>query len=144
VHAEVRVNEQGAWLIELAARPIGGRCSAVLRFGKDGAVSLEELLLKAQLDGWRVGELEREDTAAAVMMIPVEKAGSLVAVHGADEARRVPWVDDVVITAHPGQALQPLPEGSHYLGFIYAWAEDPETATRAVREAHAKLTVELA
>jgi hypothetical protein len=102
------------------------------------------LLLKAQLEGWRIGELERESTAVAVMMIPVEKAGTLAAVRGADEARRVPWVDDVVITAHPGQELVPLPEGSHYLGFIYAWAEDPETATRAVRDAHAKLEVELA
>ena len=88
--------------------------------------------------------MERERIASAVMMIPVEKAGTLVKVHGADEARRVPWVDDVVITAHPGQALVPLPEGSHYLGFIYAWAEDPETATQALREAHAKLVVELA
>ena len=144
VHAELRLNENGPWLIELAARPIGGRCSAVLRFGDDGAVSLEEYLLRAQLDQWRVGELEREGTAVAVMMVPVERAGRLVAVHGADEARRVPWVDDVVITAHPGQALVPLPEGSHYLGFIYAWAEDPETATRAVREARARLVVELA
>jgi len=144
VHAELRLNEDGPWLIELAARPIGGRCSAVLRFGEDGSVSLEELLLKAQLEGWRIGELERESTAVAVMMIPVEKAGTLAAVRGADEARRVPWVDDVVITAHPGQELVPLPEGSHYLGFIYAWAEDPETATQAVRDAHAKLEVELA
>jgi len=144
VHAEVRLDARGPWLIELAARPIGGRCSAVLRFGEGGAISLEELLLKAQLEGWRVGELERERTAAAVMMIPVERAGTLVAVHGADAARRVPWVDDVVISAHPGQSLQPLPEGSHYLGFIYAWAEDPATATQALRTAHAKLTVELA
>lgn len=144
VHAEVRLNEDGPWLIELAARPIGGRCSAVLRFGEQGSVSLEEFLLKAQLESWRVREVERERTAAAVMMIPVEKAGTLVTVHGTDEARRVPWVDDVVITAHPGQELVPLPEGSHYLGFIYAWAEDPETATQALRQAHAKLVVELA
>src|SRR5213592_876666 len=32
MHAEVRHNDRGAWLIELAARPIGGRCSGALRF----------------------------------------------------------------------------------------------------------------
>ena len=48
VHAELRHNDRGPWLIELAARPIGGRCSAALRFetgdgGRGtGDVSLEE------------------------------------------------------------------------------------------------------
>src|SRR5439155_683340 len=32
IHAELRYNAGGPWLIELAARSIGGRCSAVLRF----------------------------------------------------------------------------------------------------------------
>ena len=32
IHAELRYNERGPWLIELAARPIGGRCSSALRF----------------------------------------------------------------------------------------------------------------
>src|SRR5205085_268325 len=45
VHAELRYNEHGPWLIELAARPIGGRCSAVLRFG-DRGVTLEEIILR--------------------------------------------------------------------------------------------------
>src|SRR5262249_62017097 len=33
VHAEVRVNEDGPWVIELAARSIGGLCSRTPRFG---------------------------------------------------------------------------------------------------------------
>ena len=32
VHAEMRVNGQGTWILEAAARPIGGRCARVLRF----------------------------------------------------------------------------------------------------------------
>ena len=31
VHAELRHNDRGPWLIEIAARPIGGRCSGALR-----------------------------------------------------------------------------------------------------------------
>ncbi len=47
IHAELRHNDRGPWLIEIAARPIGGRCSRVLRFGPGRDVaSLEELILR--------------------------------------------------------------------------------------------------
>ena len=146
VHAELRLNAGGVWLIEMAARPIGGRCSSILRFGADAEVSLEELLLSGALKAWErgsAGAWEREDAAAAVYMIPVPRAGTLRSVSGVSDARRLPWVDDVVITAHEGQALLPLPEGNQYLGFIFAWAPSPEEAGRAVRDAHAKLSFEL-
>ena len=42
VHAEMRVNERGVWMLEVAARPIGGLCARAVRFG-DGA-TLEEFL----------------------------------------------------------------------------------------------------
>ncbi len=147
VHAEVRLNEAGVWLVELAARPIGGRCGAVLRFGPHGRVSLEEVLLGAALKAWErgsAGAWERERLAAAVYMIPVPRAGTLHGVTGVDAAKRVPHVEDVVITAYVGQALEPLPEGNRYLGFIYARAERGEATIAAVRAAHAKLGFELA
>lgn len=137
VHAELRWNEQGPWLIELAARPIGGRCSAVLRFG-DGA-TLEEIVLREALR-MPLGSLEREQRAASVMMIPVPGRGVLREVRGVAEARAVPGVEDVVITVHAGQELVPWPEGSRYPGFIFARGERPEEAVAAVREAHRRLT----
>lgn len=137
IHAELRFNDQGPWLIELAARPIGGRCSAVLRFG-DGSVSLEEIVLRHAL-GLPLPSLERERSAAAVMMIPVPGAGVLEDFTGADDAKRVPGVDDVVITAHRGETLVPWPEGSRYPGFIFARGDNPALAERAVREAHRRL-----
>lgn len=137
IHAELRFNDQGAWLIELAARPIGGRCSAVLRFG-DGSIALEEIVLRHAL-GLPLPALERERRAAAVMMIPVPGAGVLEDFTGIEEARLVPGVDDVVITAHRGETLVPWPEGSRYPGFIFARGETPELAERSVREAHRRL-----
>ncbi|HXJ31755.1 MAG TPA: ATP-grasp domain-containing protein [Gemmatimonadales bacterium] len=137
IHAELRFNEQGPWLIELAARPIGGRCSAVLRFG-DGSISLEEIVLRHAL-GMPLPSLERERSAAAVMMIPVPGAGVLEDSTGVDDAKRVPGVEDVVITAHRGETLVPWPEGSRYPGFIFARAATPALAERAVREAHRRL-----
>src|SRR5438046_5724029 len=144
VHAELRWNEDGAWLIELAARPIGGRCSAVLRFtdgeggrGK-GEMSLEEIIVRHAL-GMGLPALEREQRAAGVMMIPVPGAGVLREVHGLDEARRVPLIESVEITAHRGQELVPLPDGARYPGFIFARGDSPAEVDRALRAAHARL-----
>lgn len=141
VHAEVRWNKRGAWLIEIAARPIGGRCSAVLRFGPD-LMSLEELLLRRALD-LPVASLERERTASGVMMIPVPGAGTLKGVKGREEAAQVPGVVEVVITAHPGERLVPWPEGARYPGFIFARGSTGAAVEHSLREAHRRLTFEL-
>jgi biotin carboxylase len=137
VHAELRYNERGPWLIELAARPIGGRCSAVLRFG-DRDVSLEEIILRHAL-GMPIPSLQRERLAAGVMMIPIPGAGTLREVRGVEEAKRVPLIADVQITAHRGERLVPFPEGSRYPGFIFARGETPAVVEAALREAHRHL-----
>jgi len=134
IHAELRYNERGPWLIELAARPIGGRCSAVLRFG-DRGMTLEELILRHAL-GMPIPSLQRERLAAGVMMIPIPGAGTLREVRGVEAAKRVPLVEDVQITAHPGERLVPFPEGSRYPGFIFARGETPGVVESALREAH--------
>jgi len=137
IHAELRYNERGPWLIELAARPIGGRCSAVLRFGGNG-ISLEEIILRHAL-GMPIPSLQRERLAAGVMMIPIPGAGTLREVSGIDAAKAVPLIEDVQITAHPGERLVPFPEGSRYPGFIFARGETSAVVETALREAHSKL-----
>lgn len=136
VHAELRYNGRGPWVIELAARPIGGRCSSALRFG-DGA-SLEAVIIRHAL-GMPIASLARERIASGVMMIPVARAGVLREVRGVEAARAVPLVEDVAITAHPGRPLVPWPEGSRYPGFIFARGETPEAVEAALRAAHRRL-----
>ena len=142
IHAELRYNENGPWLIELAARPIGGRCSAVLRFG-DKRISLEEIIMRHAL-GMPIPSLAREHVAAGVMMIPIPGAGTLQEIRGIAEAKQVPLVEDVQITAHPGERLIPFPEGSRYPGFIFARGETAALVETALREAHRRLTFVLA
>ena len=136
IHAEIRCNDEGGWLIELAARPIGGRCSGALRFG--AGVSLEEIVIRHAL-GMELPSLEREGQASGVMMIPVPRGGVLRHVRGVEEARAVPLVDAVEITAHPGQTLVPWPEGARYPGFIFAKGDTPEGVEAALRAAHGRL-----
>jgi biotin carboxylase len=142
IHAELRYNERGPWLIELAARPIGGRCSAALRFGA-GAMSLEQVILRHAL-GMPIPSLQREPQSAGVMMIPIPGEGTLKEVRGMAEAKAVSLVEDVQITAHPGERLVPFPEGSRYPGFIFARGGTPAAVEAALREAHRQLVFVLA
>ena len=136
IHAELRYNDTGAHLIEVAARTIGGLCARTLRFGT--GMSLEELVIRHAI-GQQVEELQREQQAAGVMMIPVPKAGILGEVRGKTAAHCVDGIVEVNITIPIGGEVVPLPEGARYLGFIFARAETPEAVESALREAHRQL-----
>jgi biotin carboxylase len=142
VHAECRVNRSGIYVLEVAARPIGGLCARALRFEHEAerpaVVSLEEVLLRHAL-GEDVRPYRREVAASGVMMIPIPQRGVLKGVDGVGAARCVADVDDVCITAKADSMLVPLPEGRSYLGFIFAHGGGAAAVERALREAHAKL-----
>ncbi len=82
--------------------------------------------------------------ASGVMMIPIPKGGIYEAVDGQDCAAAIPGVEDVIITAKQGQRLIPLPEGSSYLGFIFARGDSPDEVERALRRSHAELRFRIA
>ena len=140
VHAEFRVNEEGVWPLEVAPRPIGGLCARALRFvGTDGElIGLEELLLRHAV-GLPGSEWARELEASGVMMIPVPKSGVLERVEGVDAARSVAGITDVEITARVHDFIAAWPEGSSYLGFLFARGDEPGVAERSLRDAHAAL-----
>jgi biotin carboxylase len=142
VHAEVRVNERGVWLLEIAARSIGGLCARVLRHSL--GMGLEELILR-QLLGERVASMraasaatgsEHEAGAAGVMMIPIPLRGIYQGVSGLDAAQSVPGVSGVTIAAQRGQIVAPPPDPTGYLGFIFARAALAASAEAALRSAH--------
>ena len=139
IHAECRVNGQGVFVLEVAARPIGGLCAKSVRMQLGGVtIGLEEFLLRHAL-GDQQAAWTREPSASAVMMIPIPRSGVYRRVEGVEDASRVPAVHEVHITAKPDQKLLVLPEGASYLGFIFARAAEPAAAERAVRDAHACL-----
>jgi biotin carboxylase len=141
VHAELRYDGRTAWVLEVAARPIGGLCAAALRFTE--GMSLEELLLR-HAAGEDISGIEVEAGASGVMMIPIEREGVYEGVEGVEDARAVPGVVGIEITAKLGHALEPLPEGSTYLGFIFARAESPGAVEQSLRSAHGTLRFQIA
>ena len=141
VHAEFRINDRGVWPIEVAPRPIGGMCAASLAFvspQQSDPISLEELILRHAI-GEDISTWQREPAASAVMMIPVPSSGIFEKVDGLDEAKQAPHITDAQITARLHDQIVAWPEGSSYLGFIFAKAESPAAAEHALRDAHSKL-----
>lgn len=140
VHAELRLNNSGAWPLEVGARTIGGLCARTLRFG--AGISLEELVLRHALrlpiDTW-----QREQTAAGVMMIPVPYSGTFKDIAGLDKANAIEGIEDISISIPIGQEVIAWPEGHKYLGFIFARGETPKNVERALREAHQTLKIDI-
>jgi biotin carboxylase len=140
VHAELRVNERGPWMLEIAGRSIGGLCSTVLEFGS--GICLEELILRHAV-GEEITGIERDAHAVGVMMIPIPAAGILKAVRGVEEAEAIPLITGIEITAKLHHTLTPLPEGASYLGFIFARGDTPAEVEAAIRHAHKLLRFDI-
>ena len=141
IHAEFRINREGVWPIEIAARPIGGLCARALRFSAsepDEPIALEEVLLRhaLQLVGW---DVPREPLASGVMMIPVPHSGVLEDVSGEAAARVARGITELYITARRHDYIAAWPEGSSYLGFLFARGNTSAEVEQAIREAHKKL-----
>ena len=140
VHAECRINEAGVWMLEIAPRTIGGLCSRLFEYGL--GCSLEELVLSHAVGNPLA--VSGGQQAAGVLMLPTPKAGILRRVEGVSAARAVNYIEEVTIQVRERYQLVPLPEGSTYLGFIFARAPRPEQVEAALRRAHAKLNVVIA
>jgi len=140
VHAEVRLAESGCVIIEVASRTIGGECARLLAFGTGH--SLEALVI-AHAVGKPLA-IKPPAGAAGVLMIPIHEAGILRRIEGITAARAVPFIEDILISIRDGYELLPLPEGSSYLGFMFASAATPEQVEAALRIAHDHLTVVVA
>jgi hypothetical protein len=140
IHAEMRVNSSGVYMLEIAARPIGGLCARALRAG---GYTLEELVILHAVGEVPSGLDHFAIEPSGVMMIPVPRAGILQSVAGIEESRLVPGIDEIVITAKAGEKLVPLPEGASYTGFIFASGPDPGFVASALRRAHSRLRFEV-
>lgn len=140
VHAEVRIDAAGEpYLIEIAARSIGGLCSRALTFGFLGE-SLEVLILRAAL-GWDQTVAPPARPATGVLMLPIPSTGTFLTLEGVDRARRVAGIDEIELTVSEGTRVAALPEGDRYLGFVFASMDTPAAVEKSLRTAAAELTV---
>ena len=119
VHAELRWNERGPWLVEVAGRSIGGLCSKTLRFGAGTARRWRSDPAPALGLGWDAAARERQ--ASGVMMIPIRAPGCCARVAAKTRRAARPLVEGLEITARLNQPWC-RSEGDSYLGFVFARA----------------------
>lgn len=135
IHAELRINDKDAWILEVASRTIGGDCARTLDSGTER--SLEQLTVSLAI-GSPIAPAMPQDSRG-VMMIPIRQGGLLKRVEGILAASKVPHIEKIDIAIANGHELIPLPEGNQYLGFIFARAESPDEVTESLRKAFAEL-----
>jgi hypothetical protein len=135
VHAELRIDEKAAWILEVAARTVGGDCARSLDDGSH--FNLEALVISLAIGKHYEVVLPRE--ARGVMMIPVRKRGILLRIEGLAEAKKVRFITDINMHIHAGNELIPLPEGNQYPGFIFARADTAQEVVLALRKAYEQL-----
>lgn len=136
IHAECRINNEGVWILEIAARTIGGLCSRLFQFGT--GYSLEEVVVRHAL---RLPVVLGEMCGAAgVLMIPVPETGGLLRrIEGLMAADKIPGIQEIIIDVRPGQELIPLPEGASYVGFIFAQGADADKVYLSLKCAYRHL-----
>jgi biotin carboxylase len=135
IHAEVRLTENGPYLIEIASRTIGGQCAQTIEYVL--GARLEEIII--QLACEPTIEIRRSNLFAGVLMIPIQQEGLLKRVEGMTKAQQIQYVSSIEIHIQPGYELIPLPRGSSYLGFIFAQAPDFDITYQALKQAHQAL-----
>ena len=140
IHAEVRLSETKCYVIDLAARSIGGLCARTLSFGS--GLGLEEILISHSV-GAAIETKGDAEGASGVMMIPIPSRGTYMGVQGLDRARAVEGIEEVTMSVAKGDSLVPLPRGNEYLGFIFSRAANPAAAEEALRQAHAFLEFDI-
>lgn len=142
VHAELRCDSptDRCFVIEVAARSIGGLCSRALRFG--AGVSLEEVILRHALS-LPLDALQREEQASGVMMLPIPARGVLQEVSGREQALATPGIVGLDISIPIGRPVVPLPDSDRYLGFLFARGPTPEGVEQSLRTAFAALEIDI-
>jgi len=140
VHAELRVNDNDAYILEVASRTVGGECARSLDSGSD--YSLEELVVSLAIG--KTVKVRPPENARGVMMIPIKEAGILRRVEGLSAAKKTLYIDKVDIIIREGNELIPLPEGNQYPGYIFAQAKSSKQVISALKAAYEKLNFVMA
>jgi biotin carboxylase/GNAT superfamily N-acetyltransferase len=143
-HCEIRVSDDGLYVLEVAGRLLGGACSRVFRdcLGAD----IHPLLLRLAMgDPVELPAPHPGGPVAAALMLPVPAEGRLVSLRGVGRARRVPGISDVIAVGCPGDIIVRFPEQACYsVGFIGAAGATLVEVEDALAWASASISVELA
>ena len=144
VHAEFRIKDSGRlYILEVAARSIGGSCAKALRFGSD--TTLEELLLthasSIESDSTRV--IRQRKTYSGVLMLPTPKTGVLRSVSGLEQVRALKYVTSLELTVPVGTFVKAPPLTERYMGFVFADSPGYDSTIETLKRSRELLSFEI-
>lgn len=140
LHAEWIGSEDGAALVECAARPPGDRITRLLDLAYEDDVHRH---LVRTLSGRTSTPRPHPTRGAAIRFLSAAHEGVLAGVTGVEAARALRGVDEVSVTAAPGTPVGPPSSSWSRLGHVVALAAGPEEADRRARAALEALEVEV-
>jgi biotin carboxylase len=144
VKGDIVVHKGEPYVIELAARLSGGFfCTREIPLNT--GVDFIGAAIKVAL-----GEIVNEDELtpkfqhAVIQRYAFPKAGKVTAIRGAEEARAIPGIAEVVVTARLGDVIPPAGDKRPSAAMVLASGETRELALKAANDALALIQVETA
>jgi len=144
VKGDIVVHNGEPYVIDLAARLSGGFfCTREIPLNT--GVDFIGCAIKVAL-GEHVSpeELEPKTSTAVIQRYAFPKPGRVVSVSGADEAKKVDGVTEVVITAKPGDVISPAGDKRPSAAMVLATGSTRDAALAAANGALARLQIKTA
>jgi biotin carboxylase len=144
VKGDIVVHNGQPYVIELAARLSGGFfCTREIPLNT-GVDFLGAALKLAVGDKVSPDDLEPKHQTPVIQRYAFPKPGKVVRVTGADDARKVSGITDVIVTAKPGDIIPPAGDKRPSAAMVLATGSSRTAALQAANDALACLKIETA
>jgi biotin carboxylase len=144
VKGDIVVHKGEPHVIELAARLSGGFfCTREIPLNT-GVDFIGAAIKVALGEPVSADELEPRHFTPVIQRYAFPKAGKVVAVHGAEAARAIPGIAELVITAKPGDVIPPAGDKRPSAAMVLATGTSREAALSAANDALALIRIETA
>jgi biotin carboxylase len=139
-HTELKLTPEGVKIIEINARLAGGMIPELIRHAT--GIDMLEQQIRCSVDG--PSDLNVTCSGyAGIKFIMAQEAGVLAEIRGVEEAKRVPGVQQVIVTGKPGANVQPPQNAYHRLGSVIVKGDTYEETVEALETAIGKIDVVL-
>jgi len=144
VKGDIVVHDGQPYVIELAARLSGGFfCTREIPLNT-GVDFLGAALRLAVGDEISQDELEPKHQIPVIQRYAFPKPGKIVRISGSEDARKIPGIADVIVTAKPGDIIPPAGDKRPSAAMVLATGTSRTTALQAANDALACLKIETA
>jgi len=144
VKGDIVVHEGEPHVIEMAARLSGGFfCTREIPLSS-GVDFIGAAIKVALGEDVAISDLEPSQSVPVVQRYAFPKPGKIISIRGADEARAVPGITEVVVTAKAGDIIPPAGDKRPSAAMVLATGQSHEAALEAASAALARLRIESA